>query len=99
MKGTHFPTHTIEAVGACTRALDGPDNAEAILARVDAATIGGLRAAGDRLALRHRWHDDEVERRLRPSESPAGEIFDALEVARLDAIGALSLTGIARNLL
>jgi cobaltochelatase CobT len=94
-----FPAQTIEAVGACTRAMDGPDNAEAILARVDAATIGGLRAAGDRLALRHRWHDDEVERRVRPSENPAGEIFDALELARLDAIGALSLAGIARNLL
>jgi cobaltochelatase CobT len=94
-----FPAQTIEAVGACTRTMDGPDNAEAILARVDAATIGGLRAAGDRLALRHRWHDDEVERRVRPSESPAGQIFDALELARLDAIGALSLTGIARNLL
>ena len=94
-----FPTHTIEAVGACTRALDGPDNAEAILARSDAATIGGLRAAGDRLALRKRWHDDGVTRRFRPGESPAAEIFDALEFARLDAIGAQLLTGVANNLL
>src|SRR5215467_1385683 len=99
MKRTHFPPRTLEAVGACTRALDGPDDAEAILARTSAATIGGLRAAGDRLALRTRWHDDGVARRFRPGESPAAEIFDALELARLDAIGAQSLTGVANNLL
>jgi cobaltochelatase CobT len=94
-----FPAQTIEAVGACTRALHGPENAEAILVRVEAATVGGLRAAGDRIALRHRWHDDRVEWRFRPAESPALEIFDALELARLDAIGALTLTGVASNLL
>src|SRR5215475_8521696 len=94
-----FPAEIIEAVGACTRAMDGPANAEAILARIDAATIGGLRAAGDRLALRQHWHDDGVERRFRPGEAPAKEIFDALELARLDAIGALSFIGVAVNLL
>ena len=99
MKRAHFPPRTLEAVGACTRALDGPDDAEAILARTNAATIDGLRAAGDRLALRTRWHDDGVARRFRPGESPAAEIFDALELARLDAIGAQSLTGVANNLL
>jgi cobaltochelatase CobT len=96
---SRFPAQTIEAVGACTRAMDGPSNAEALLARVDAATIGGLRAAGDRLALRQHWHDDGVERRVRPAESPASQIFDALELARLDAIGALSMIGVAGNLL
>jgi cobaltochelatase CobT len=94
-----FPLQLIEAVGACTRALDGPDDADAILARADAATIGGLRAAGDRLALRHRWHDDRIERRFRPADAPATAIFDALERARLDAIGVLALSGVAHNLL
>jgi cobaltochelatase CobT len=85
------------------RALAGrssqPLDAEKVLLRSDVATIGGLRAAGDRLAVRQRWHDDAVERRYRPAETPAKEIFDALEVARLDAIGALSLAGVALNLL
>src|SRR5215470_16348697 len=97
-----FAAQTLEAVGACTRAMDGPANAEAILTRVEAATIGGLRAAGDRLALRQRWHDDRVERRFRPAEPPAREIFDALELARLDAIGAsllIGLIGVAANLI
>src|SRR5262245_32960401 len=96
---TNFATDIIEAVGACTRALEGPGDADALLARADAATLTGLRAAGDRLALRHRWHDDRIERRFRPADTPADAIFDALELARLDAIGTLSLAGIAHNLL
>ena len=76
---TNFATDIIEAVGACTRALEGPGDADALLARADAATLTGLRAAGDRLALRHRWHDDRIERRFRPAVSVrrAGWLFDA----------------------
>jgi len=100
---SRFPAQTIEAVGACTRALAGRStqtvDAEKVLLRSDAATLSGLRAVGDRLALRQRWHDDGIERRHRPLETPAKEIFDAIELARLDAIGALSLTGVATNLL
>jgi len=94
-----FPAHTIEAVGACTRTLDGPDDSDAILSRSDAATLGGLRAAGDRLALRSRFHDDRVHQLQRPAEPVPAEIFDALELARLDAIGARWLEGVAQNLL
>ena len=96
---THFPAQTIEAVGACTRALDGPDNADAILARADAATVGGLRAAGDRLALRTRFHHERIHATWRPHDTVAAEIFDAIELARLDAIGARWLHGVAHNLL
>jgi cobaltochelatase CobT len=96
---THFPAQTIEAIGACTRALDGPDNADAILARADAATVGGLRAAGDRLALRHRFHHERIQAAWRPDIAVAAEIFDAIELARLDAVGARWLQGVARNLL
>jgi cobaltochelatase CobT len=93
-----FPAETIEAVGACTRTMDGPDNADAILAKSDAATLSALRAAGDRLALRSRRHDDRVHREARPQEPVAAEVFDALELARLDAIGARWLDGVAQNL-
>ena len=93
-----FPSQTVEAIGACVRTMDGPDNADAILSKSDAATLGALRAAGDRLALRSRFHDDAVHREARPEESVAAEIFDALELARLDAIGARWLEGVAQNL-
>ncbi len=94
-----FPAHIVEAVGACVRAMDGPDHADVMLARENAATLGGLRAAGDRLAIRTRFHDDAMHREHRPSEPAAGAVFDALELARLDAIGARWLAGVAANLL
>ena len=47
-----FPDKTVEAVGACTRALGRLEFADAAVAQSDAATLSGLRAFGDRLALR-----------------------------------------------
>ena len=96
---SNFSSNTVEAVGACVRAMEGPDDADAILSRADAATLSGLRAAGDRLALRTRHHVDAIHEELRPSESLAAMIFDALELARLDTLGARWLPGVANNLL
>jgi cobaltochelatase CobT len=94
-----FADRTVEAIGACTRALAGLEYADAVVAQSDAATLSGLRAFGDRLALRARYHDDAIHVRHRPAAPPDAELFDALEHARLDAIGARWLRGIARNLL
>ena len=94
-----FPDRTIEAVGACTRALAGLDDADAALTQADAATLGGLRAYGDRLAVRARHHDATLHSRHQPKDAPASDLFTTLEQARLDAIGALWLPGIRRNLL
>ena len=58
-----------------------------------------MRAFGDRLALRARFHDADLHSRQRPAESPGRDLFDALEQARLDALGASWLPGIAKNLL
>ena len=95
---SRFPAQTLAAVGSCTRALDGPDEAAAILSRSDVATLGGLRAAGDRLALRRRFHDAALHLEMRPTVGMAAAIFDALEEGRLDAIGARWLEGVAQNL-
>ncbi len=73
--------------------------ADAAVAQSDAATLSGLRAFGDRLALRARFHDTAVHNRHRPAGPPAADLFDALEQARLDALGARWLKGIAHNLL
>jgi len=94
-----FPDRTVEAVGACTRALAGLEYVDAAVAQSDAATLSGLRAFGDRLALRGRFHDAAVHSRHRPADTLGADMFDALEQARLDAIGAQWLQGIARNLL
>jgi cobaltochelatase CobT len=94
-----FPDRTVEAVGACTRALSDLEYADAAIAQSDAATLSGLRAFGDRLALRARFHAPAIHSRHQPTESPSTDLFDALEQGRLDAIGARWLTGIANNLL
>ena len=94
-----FAASAVEAVGACTRTLGGSADSEAMLSLSDAATLGGLRAFGDRLAVRQRFHDDAIHRRYQPEEGPAAEMFAALEQARLDALGAGWLAGIAKNLL
>jgi cobaltochelatase CobT len=96
---SNFSSNTVEAIGACVRAMEGPDNADAILSRTDEATLSGLRAAGDRLALRARYHVDAVHEQLRPADALASAVFDALELARLDALGARWLEGVAKNLL
>jgi cobaltochelatase CobT len=99
-----FPANTVEAVGACSRTLvgslaPGAESVEGMLALSDAATVGGLRAFGDRVAIRLRFHDPAVHKRHQPADETPARLFGALEEARLDAIGARWLTGVASNLL
>jgi len=94
-----FAESVVEAIGACTRALSGVEYADAALTETAAPTLGGLRAFGDRLALRARHHDARMHARHRPADAHAAGLFDALEQARLDAIGARWLTGVRLNLL
>jgi cobaltochelatase CobT len=70
-----------------------------MMARANAATLGGLRAFGDRVALRMRFHDDGLHRGHEPSDAAASALFAGLEQARLDARGTRWLPGIERNLL
>ena len=94
-----FSNRIIAAVGACTRTLADSDGADAMVAASGAATLSGLRAFADRLALRERHHTPAVHRRHRPADATLAELFDALEQARLDALGVRWLPGVARNLL
>ena len=94
-----FPDRTLEAVGACTRALGRLEFADAAVAHSDAATLSGLRAFGDRLALRARFHDISIHQRSKPAKTPDSDLFDALALARLDTIGVQWLKGVGKNLL
>ncbi len=57
-----------------------------------------LRGQADRLALRLANHDAGLDARLRPTDINAAEVFDAVEQARIEAIGARELRGVRRNL-
>jgi cobaltochelatase CobT len=94
-----LPERNVLAVSGCTRALAGSDAASAAVERAAAPTLSGLRAFGDRLAIRTRHHDARVHRTHRPAERPASDIFDLVELGRLDAIGVQWLIGVAKNVL
>ncbi|HUZ66781.1 MAG TPA: cobaltochelatase subunit CobT [Beijerinckiaceae bacterium] len=57
-----------------------------------------LRGNGDSMALRLACHDDAVHRRLAPQNQAARTVFDAIEQARVEAIGARRMQGVAGNL-
>jgi cobaltochelatase CobT len=94
-----FPDTAVEAVGTCLRTLAQARDADTPLASATAATLGGLRAHADRLALRRRFHDAQHHGKHRPEDAHAATLFDLLELARLDAIGVGWMQGIARNLM
>jgi cobaltochelatase CobT len=63
--------------------------------RNDIAVTRGL---GDSMALRRACHDDRIHTRLAPEGRQARAIFDAVEQARVEAIGARAMSGVAANL-
>ncbi|MGN6463369.1 MAG: cobaltochelatase subunit CobT, partial [Pseudolabrys sp.] len=60
------------------------------------ATI--VRGHSDSIALRLACHDPKVHRKHMPGNLQARGIFDAVEQARVEAIGARRMNGVAQNL-
>ncbi|GAA3854676.1 cobaltochelatase subunit CobT [Celeribacter arenosi] len=56
------------------------------------------RGTADALALRHRFHDNKTFTRYAPSGQMAFDIYDALETARCEAVGARHMPGTAGNI-
>ncbi|MCC6889391.1 MAG: cobaltochelatase subunit CobT [Hyphomicrobiales bacterium] len=57
-----------------------------------------VRGHADSIALKLACHDPNVHRRKAPQGQTARAVFDAVEQARVEAIGARRMTGVARNL-
>src|SRR5258708_26522185 len=57
-----------------------------------------LRGAADSLALRLRYHDDAVHSKRVPGSPLARAVFEGLEQARVEALGARRMAGVAANL-
>jgi cobaltochelatase CobT len=62
------------------------------------ADVAITRGLGDSIALRLACHDPAVHRRNAPQGKNARAVFDAVEQARVEALGALRMTGVADNL-
>ena len=63
-----------------------------------AAEIAKLRGAADSLAVKLRHHDAALHSARSPASREAREVFDALEQARVEVIGARHMAGVAANL-
>lgn len=63
-----------------------------------AEDVARVRGEADSLALKLRFHDAATHARRQPSGQAALEIFDAAEQARVEALGAMRMSGVAQNL-
>src|SRR5271166_3913310 len=82
--------------------VTGPEGARARLPEPprkanprEAAIIRGL---ADSFALRLACHSDAIHRRHAPQSPPSRALFDAVEQARVEAIGSRRMQGVASNL-
>ena len=62
------------------------------------ADLAKLRGAADAAGLRLRFHDETVHQTLMPMGHDAKDIYNALAQARVEAIGARIMKGVALNL-
>ncbi|CAM5605052.1 cobaltochelatase CobT [Aquamicrobium terrae] len=63
--------------------------------RADVAVSRGI---GDSMALKRACHDMRIHARLAPEGRQARAVFDAVEQARVEAIGSRAMAGIADNI-
>lgn len=60
--------------------------------------VAAIRGASDACALRVAHHRDGIDRDLRPTGVDACALYDAAEQSRVEAIGALAMQGMRKNL-
>ncbi len=60
--------------------------------------IAELRGQADAYALKHRYHSETLHKKLAPTGHLSRAIFDGVEMARVEAIGARQMDGTKANL-
>ena len=65
--------------------------------KLDGAALTKLRGVADSLALRLRYHDEEVHREHMPSGPEARAVYEAIEQVRCESLGARRFNGVAEN--
>ncbi len=86
-----FATDSAPSQGKTAR-VPSPGNA------LEPKLVAEARGAADSLALRLRYHDAALHARVAPIDAEARAVFDALEMARVEALGARSMRGVRDNL-
>jgi cobaltochelatase CobT len=65
---------------------------------IDQAGLAKMRGVADALALRLRYHDNEVHSEHMPRGPEARAVYEAIEQVRCESLGARRFTGVADNL-
>ena len=86
-----FATETAPASGKTAR-VPSPGPA------LEPKLVAEARGAADALGLRLRYHDSKLHSAHAPADPEARAVFDALETARVEALGARSMGGVRENL-
>jgi len=60
--------------------------------------VAEARGAADSTALKLRFHDPRLHARVAPADADARAVFEALETARVEALGARAMGGVRQNL-
>lgn len=66
--------------------------------KVTARDVAEARGQADALALKKRYHDPALHQKLAPAGAVARAIFDAVEAARYESLGARQMQGLKDNL-
>ena len=65
---------------------------------LEPSLVAEARGGADSAALRLRYHDVRLHARAAPMDADARSVFDALEIARVEALGARAMGGVRENL-
>jgi len=65
---------------------------------IDQAALTKLRGVADALALRLRYHDQDVHRDHMPSGPEARAVYEAIEQVRCESLGTRRFSGVAENI-
>ena len=84
--------------GAEARLVDAQARLPVPSRDMPAEEVEHLRGEADAMALRLRHHDPELHAARAPAGETAREVFEALEQARVETLGAQRMAGVAGNL-
>ena len=87
-------TYSVDPPGMANDSVRLPQ----VTRRMSRDEVVAARGAGDAYALRMRFHDDAVHNRYLPQGEMARALFETMETARCESIGAKQMPGVAANL-
>jgi len=87
-------TYSVDPPGATNDTLRLPQ----VSRRMTKGEILLARGTADALALRHKYHDPSVYNRYVPNGNMARDLYEAMETARCEAVGARYMPGTASNI-